>query len=56
VDTNSKEEIKISPLAEDMIVYLSDPQNSTRELRNLTSAKRPDKKLTQTSGLPLLKG
>ena len=30
-----KEEVKISLFAEDMIVYLSDPKNSTRELLNL---------------------
>jgi hypothetical protein len=35
-----KEEVKISLFADDMIVYLSDPKNSTRELLNqLTSAK-----------------
>jgi hypothetical protein len=27
-----KEEIKVSLFADDMIVYLSDPKNSTREL------------------------
>ena len=30
-----KEEVKISLFADDMTVYLSDPQNSTRELLNL---------------------
>jgi hypothetical protein len=30
-----KEEVKISLVADDMIVYLSDPKNSTRELPNL---------------------
>jgi hypothetical protein len=30
-----KEEVKVSLFADDMIVYLSDPQNSTRELLNL---------------------
>jgi hypothetical protein len=30
-----KEEVKISLLADDMIVYLSDPQNSSRELLQL---------------------
>ena len=30
-----KEEVKISLFADDMIVYLSDPQNSTRELLNV---------------------
>ena len=30
-----KEEIKVSLFADDMIVYLSDPKNSTRELLNL---------------------
>jgi hypothetical protein len=31
----AKEEVKISLFADDMIVYLSDPKNSTRELLNL---------------------
>jgi hypothetical protein len=30
-----KEEVKVSPFADDMIVYISDPKNSTRELLNL---------------------
>jgi hypothetical protein len=30
-----KEEVKISLFADDMIVYLSDPKNSTRELLHL---------------------
>jgi hypothetical protein len=30
-----KEEVKISLFADDMIVYMSDPKNSTRELLNL---------------------
>jgi hypothetical protein len=30
-----KEEIKVSLLADDMIVYISDPKNSTRELLQL---------------------
>jgi hypothetical protein len=30
-----KEEVKLSLFADDMIVYLSDPRNSTRELLNL---------------------
>jgi hypothetical protein len=30
-----KEEVKISPFADDMIVYLRDPKISTRELLNL---------------------
>jgi hypothetical protein len=29
-----KEEVKISPFADDMILYISDPKNSTRELLN----------------------
>jgi hypothetical protein len=33
-----KEEVKISLFAGDMIVYVSDPQNSTRELLNLISS------------------
>jgi hypothetical protein len=32
-----KVEVKISLFADDMIVYLNDPQNSTRELLNLIS-------------------
>jgi hypothetical protein len=31
----AKEEVKISLFADDMIVYISDPKNSTRELLNL---------------------
>jgi hypothetical protein len=30
-----KEEVKISRFADDLIVYISDPKNSTRELLNL---------------------
>jgi hypothetical protein len=30
-----KEEVKISLFADDMIVYMSDPKNSTRELLNM---------------------
>jgi hypothetical protein len=30
-----RKEVKISLFADDMIVYLSDPKNSTRELQNL---------------------
>ena len=45
-----KEEVKIPLLADDMIVYLSDPKNSTRKLLNLIiSAKWLDIKLTQTN-------
>jgi hypothetical protein len=33
-----KEEVKISLFADDMIVYLSDPKNSTRELLNLINS------------------
>jgi hypothetical protein len=33
-----KEEVKISLFADDMIVYISDPKNSTRELLNLTNS------------------
>ena len=32
-----KEEVKISLFANDIIVYLSDPKNSTREFLNLTN-------------------
>ena len=30
-----KKEVKISPIADDMVVYISDPKISTRELLNL---------------------
>ena len=33
-----KEEVKISLFADDMIVYISDPKNSTRELPNLINS------------------
>ena len=33
-----KEEVKISLFADDMIVYISDSKNSTRELLNLTNS------------------
>jgi hypothetical protein len=33
-----KEEVKISLFADDMMVYISDPQNSTRELLNLINS------------------
>jgi hypothetical protein len=33
-----KEEVKISLFADDMIIYISDPQNSTRELLNLINS------------------
>jgi hypothetical protein len=32
------EEVKISLFADDMIVYISDPKNSTRELLNLINS------------------
>jgi hypothetical protein len=32
------EEFKISPFADDMIVHISDPKNSTRELLNLINS------------------
>jgi hypothetical protein len=35
-----KEEVKISLFADDMIVYISDPKNSVRELLNLISSFR----------------
>ena len=34
-----KEEVKISLFVDDMIIYLSDPKNSTRELLNLIHLK-----------------
>jgi hypothetical protein len=33
-----KEEVKISLFADDMIVYISDPKNSTREHVNLINS------------------
>jgi hypothetical protein len=33
-----KEEFKISLFADDMVVYISDPKNSTRELLNLINS------------------
>ena len=35
-----REKVKISLFADDMIVYISDPKNSTRELLNLISSFR----------------
>jgi hypothetical protein len=58
-----KEEIKLSLFVDDMMVYLSDPKNSSRELLELiTSAKWPDiyiyiyNYLKEISSLPILKG
>jgi hypothetical protein len=44
-----KEEIKVSLFLDDMIVYMSDPKNSTRELLQLINnfCKVLDIKLTQ---------
>ena len=33
-----KEEVKISPFADDMIFYICDPKNSTRELLSLINS------------------
>jgi hypothetical protein len=45
-----KEEVKVSLFAEDMIVYTSNPQNSTRELLHLIiSSKWLDRKLNETN-------
>ena len=38
MDTNWKREVKISRSADDMILYISDPKNSTRELLNLINS------------------
>jgi hypothetical protein len=35
---SGKEEVKTSLFADDMIVYISDPKNSTRELLNLINS------------------
>jgi predicted transcriptional regulator YheO len=37
-DTNWKGRVKISLFADDMIVYISDIKNSTRELQNLINS------------------
>jgi hypothetical protein len=52
------EEVKISQFADDMIAYLCDPKNSTRELLNLINnfSKVARYKIIQISSLPLLKG
>ena len=52
-----KEVVKISLFADDMIVYLIDPKNSTIELLNLKNnfSKVMDIKFTQTN-LPVHKG
>ncbi|MGE9502604.1 reverse transcriptase domain-containing protein, partial [Escherichia coli] len=44
-----KEEVKLSLFADDMIVYISDPKNSTRELLQLinTFSKLQDTKLAK---------
>jgi hypothetical protein len=49
-----KEEVKISLFADDMIVYISDPKNSIRELLNLINSfsQYLDIKLTQTNKWP----
>ena len=49
-----KEVVKISLFADDMIVYISDPKNSTRELLNLINSfdEVAGYKLTQTSQWP----
>ena len=52
-----KEKVKISLFADDMIVYLSDPKNSTRELPQLisNSSKVAGLTLTIISSPPLLR-
>jgi hypothetical protein len=53
-----KEEIKISVFADDMIVYISDPKNSTRGLLNLINkfSEIAGYKIIQISDLLLYKG
>jgi len=55
-----REEMKISLFADDMIVYLSNPKSSTRELCNLINnfSKVSDYKINskKISNLPLLQG
>jgi hypothetical protein len=52
-----KEEVKISLFAEDIIVYISDPKNSTRELLNLLNSFSAvaEYKIKQINGLSLHK-
>ena len=38
VKKDGKEEVKISLFADDMIVYISDPKNSTREFLSLINS------------------
>ena len=47
-----KDKVKISLFADCMIVYLSDPKNSTRELLNLINSFSKAEKLTQTNQWP----
>jgi hypothetical protein len=50
-----KEEVKISLFADDMLVYITDPKNSTRELLNLKTNFSDNSlgiKLTQTIQWP----
>jgi hypothetical protein len=53
-----KKEVKISLFADDMIAYISDPKNSTRELLNLINSFSAvaGYKIKQINGLPLHKG
>ena len=51
-----KEEVKISLFADDMIVYISDPKNSTRELLNLINSfsKVAGYKINSKKSMPFL--
>jgi hypothetical protein len=53
-----KEKVKISLCADDMIIYISDPKKSMRELLHLINnfSKVAGYKIKQISSLPLLKG
>jgi len=53
-----KEEVKISLFADGMIIYISDPKESTRELLNLINSfnEVAGYKIKQVNGLSLHKG
>ena len=53
-----KEQVKISLFADDMIVYLSDPKNSTREILNLINSfsKAIGYKINSNKSVAFLKG
>ena len=56
VKKDGKEEVKISLFADDMIVYISDPKNSTRELLYLINnfSKVPGYKINANKSVAFL--